>query len=145
MKLHPGDCKLMLVRATSIGLSKPTGIQRAKVAGGKQGQGEGWALLIFETARGHMTLVYSCQGRVRPSFSLYGTMPPLQVRASISQVHGHLLSAYATSGKCFSFPDGSESEASACKSVDLGSVPGLGRSPGEGNGNPLRYSCLEIP
>ena len=63
----------MLVRATSIGLSKPTGIQRAKVAGGKQGQGEGWALLIFETARGHMTLVYSWQGRVRPSFSLNGT------------------------------------------------------------------------
>ena len=28
---------------------------------------------------------------------------------------------------------------------DLGSVPGLGRSPGEGNGNPLQYSCQEIP
>ena len=53
----------MLVRATSIGLSKPTGIQKAKVAGGEQGQGEGWARLIFETAWGHMTLVYSWQGR----------------------------------------------------------------------------------
>ena len=34
---------------------------------------------------------------------------------------------------------------SACNSGDLGSIPGLGRSPGEGNGNPLQYSCLENP
>ena len=32
---------------------------------------------------------------------------------------------------------------SACNAGDLGSIPGLGRSPGEGNGNPLEYSCLE--
>ena len=35
--------------------------------------------------------------------------------------------------------------ASACNVGDLGSIPGLGRSPGEGNGNPLQYSCLENP
>ena len=35
--------------------------------------------------------------------------------------------------------------ASACNEGDLGSIPGLGRSPGEGNGNPLQYSCLENP
>ena len=34
---------------------------------------------------------------------------------------------------------------SACIAEDLGSIPGLGRSPGEGNGNPLQYSCLENP
>ena len=34
---------------------------------------------------------------------------------------------------------------SACKAGDLGLIPGLGRSPGEGNGNPLQYSCLENP
>ena len=34
---------------------------------------------------------------------------------------------------------------SACSVGDLGSIPGLGRSPGEGNGNPLQYSCLENP
>ena len=34
---------------------------------------------------------------------------------------------------------------SACSEGDLGLVPGLGRSPGEGNGNPLQYSCLENP
>ena len=43
-----------------------------------------------------------------------------------------------------SFPGGSE-EPSPCKVGDLGSIPGSGRSPGEGNGNPLQYSCLENP
>ena len=43
------------------------------------------------------------------------------------------------------FPGGSEVEESACNAGDLGSIPGSGRSPGEGNGNPLQYSCLENP
>ena len=43
------------------------------------------------------------------------------------------------------FPSDSEDKASACNAGDLGSIPGLGRSPGEGKGNPLRYSCLENP
>ena len=38
-----------------------------------------------------------------------------------------------------------EVKASACNVGDLGLIPGLGRSPGEGNGNPLQYSCLENP
>ena len=42
------------------------------------------------------------------------------------------------------FPGGSDSKESACNAGDPGSIPGLGRSPGEGNGNPLlQYSCLE--
>ena len=41
------------------------------------------------------------------------------------------------------FPGGSEGKASAWNAGDLGSIPGLGRSPGEGNGNPLQFSCLE--
>ena len=41
------------------------------------------------------------------------------------------------------FPGGSEGKVSACNARDLGSIPGLGRSPGEGNGNPLQYSRLE--
>ena len=36
-------------------------------------------------------------------------------------------------------------EVSACNAGDPGWIPGLGRSPGEGNGNPLQYSCLENP
>ena len=43
------------------------------------------------------------------------------------------------------FPGGSEVKASAWNAGDLGSIPGSGRSPGEGNGNPLQYSCLENP
>ena len=41
------------------------------------------------------------------------------------------------------FPGGSEVKASTYNVGDLGLIPGLGRSPGEGNGNPLQYSCLE--
>ena len=41
------------------------------------------------------------------------------------------------------FPGGSDSKASACNVGDPGLIPGLGRTPGEGNGNPLQYSCLE--
>ena len=41
------------------------------------------------------------------------------------------------------FPGGSDSKASVCNAGDLGSIPGLGRSLGEGNGSPLQYSCLK--
>ena len=43
------------------------------------------------------------------------------------------------------FPDSSVGKESTCNDKDLGSVPGLGRSPGEGNGTLLQYSCLENP
>ena len=43
------------------------------------------------------------------------------------------------------FPGGLDGKASACNVGDLGSIPGAGRSPGEENGNPLQYSCLENP
>ena len=41
------------------------------------------------------------------------------------------------------FPGGSDGKESACSAGDTGLIPGLGRSPGEGNGNPLQCSCLE--
>ena len=43
------------------------------------------------------------------------------------------------------FPSGSDGKASAYNAGDPHSIPGSGRSPGEGNGNPLQYSCLENP
>ena len=43
------------------------------------------------------------------------------------------------------FPSGSDGTESDCNAGDLGSIPGLGRSPGRGQGNPLQYSCLENP
>ena len=58
---------------------------------------------------------------------------------------------------CQNFPGGSDCKASACNVADLGckvsacnagdlgSIPGSGRSPGEGSGNPLQYPCLENP
>ena len=53
--------------------------------------------------------------------------------------HQHLLSFI------FDFPGGSEGKASAFNAGDRGSIPRWGRSPGEGNGKPLQYSCLENP
>ena len=44
---------------------------------------------------------------------------------------------------CCGFPGGSDGKESACNAGDLGSIPGLGRSPGGGHGNPLQCSCLE--
>ena len=46
-------------------------------------------------------------------------------------------------GCLFGFPGGSDGKASACNAGDPGSIPGSGRSPGEGNGNPLQSSCLK--
>ena len=43
------------------------------------------------------------------------------------------------------FPGSSDGKEFACNAGDPGLIPGLGRSPGEGNGNPLQYSCLENP
>ena len=52
---------------------------------------------------------------------------------------------YTVVAFCLGFPGGSEVKAPACNLGYLGSVPGLGRFPEEGNGNPLQYSCLENP
>ena len=43
----------------------------------------------------------------------------------------------------FYFPGGSDNKEPVCNVGDPGSIPGLGRSPGEGHGNPLQYSCME--
>ena len=43
------------------------------------------------------------------------------------------------------FPSGSDGKEPACKAGYLGSIPGLGRSPGRGHSNPLQCSCLENP
>ena len=48
-------------------------------------------------------------------------------------------------GLIMGFPGGSEVKASACNAGELGSIPGLGTSPGEGNGSPLQYSSLGDP
>ena len=56
-----------------------------------------------------------------------------------------LLLMYLTCLYSFGFPGGSVGKVSAYKAGDPGSIPGLGKSPGEGNGNPLQDYCLENP
>ena len=52
---------------------------------------------------------------------------------------------YSYLDQLMGFPHSSVGKSSACRAGDLGSIPGLGRSLGEGNGNPFQYSCLENP
>ena len=52
---------------------------------------------------------------------------------------------FASSLNFFNLPGGSDGKASVYNAGDPDSIPGLGRSPGEGNGNPLQYPCLENP
>ena len=54
-------------------------------------------------------------------------------------------SSKKTSTSALDFPGGSDSKVSAYNAGNPGSIPGSGRSPGEGNGNPLQDSCLEKP
>ena len=57
--------------------------------------------------------------------------------------HSHQAECFPSSFPQADFPGGSDGRASAYNVVDLGSTPESGRSSGEGNGNPLQYSCLE--
>ena len=52
---------------------------------------------------------------------------------------------YNTHTYIYYLPGGSDGKASGYNAGNPGSIPGSGRSPGEGNGNPLQYSCLENP
>ena len=62
----------------------------------------------------------------------------------VQQLHRKSLALTGTR-EVMGFPGGSNSEESACNVGDLGSIPGLGKSLGEGYSNPLQYSCLENP
>ena len=57
----------------------------------------------------------------------------------------HCVVCYSGAFSFITFPGGSDGKVSVYNAEDLGSIPGWGRSPGEGNGNPLQYSCLENP
>ena len=71
------------------------------------------------------------------------------VRAVIIRTLTGIYSCITNTGICIGkntgFPGSSDSKESTCNAGDPGSIPGLGRSPGDGNGNPLQYSCLENP
>ena len=65
----------------------------------------------------------------------------LFVKVSYIQFHSNSFTMPHFKG----FPGGSVGKESACNEGDPDLIPGSGRSPGEGNGNPLQYSCLENP
>ena len=79
-------------------------------------------------------LIYLCTARNYQSIPTYA-------------VHNLALAVYLEVGiqQHRGFPGGTNGKESACSVGDAGLIPGLGRSPGEGNSNPLQYSCLENP
>ena len=68
-----------------------------------------------------------------------------QVDSSGRRVHGKYLKSTVCQYTTMGFPGGSDGKESTCNAKDLGSVPGLGGSPGGGHSNPLQCSCLENP
>ena len=83
----------------------------------------------------------ACTRRARRSESGEPRAPPLRGVRSAGTPDGRWGAAEGSG----SLPGGSDSKASAYNEGELGSIPGSGRSPGEGNDNPLQYSCLENP
>ena len=71
---------------------------------------------------------------------MYSFMVLTLFRCFVSLLKLKLVDVYLNS-----FPGGSDSKESTCSVGDLNLIPGLGRSPREGHGNPLQYSCLENP
>ena len=81
----------------------------------------------------------ACMGLWVDPFAVQGTFKRLLHH------HNSKPSILRCSAFFMDFPGGSDGKASVYNAGDLGSSPGLGRSPGEGNGNPLQYWCLENP
>ena len=70
---------------------------------------------------------------------------PHRFYTHLLSIHTHTIFNLGSITPCMGFPGGSDGEESTCNVGDLSSIPGLGRSPGGGHGNPLHCSCLEDP
>ena len=72
---------------------------------------------------------------------------PYLITSFFKEMQGNINSSFLCSGTHSQdgFPDGSDGKQSTYNAGDPGLISGLGRSPGEGNGNPLQYACLENP
>ena len=79
---------------------------------------------------------------VKAHFICIISLGPIVIAYVIDKTESH---SYLEGCKRFCIPGGSDGKAFAYSVGDLGSIPGSGRSSGEGNGNPLQYSCLENP
>ena len=64
-------------------------------------------------------------------------------KCKVGNVRWYVIISLLCNNKPVGFPGGRDSKVSACNVGNLGSIPGSGRSPGEGNGNPVQYLCLE--
>ena len=80
-------------------------------------------------------------GRFTPFSPFSQALAPSHQGPWKAQEHLHLWSQILAHVRIY----GSAGKESACSAGDVGLIPGLGRSPGEGNGNPFQYSCLENP
>ena len=80
-----------------------------------------------------------------PDPGIEGASPPLAGRLLTLSHLGSPSVIYTCAVIYTSFPGGSAAKESVCNAGDLGLIPGLGRTPGEGNGYPLQYSGLENP
>ena len=78
-----------------------------------------------------------------PELGMKPGSPSLQADSLLSELPGKLLSIICLLSAYSGFPGGSVGKESACNTGDLDMIPELGRSSGEGNGNPLQYSFLE--
>ena len=102
---------------------------------------------VYFGERNHNPLQYSCLGSSMDKEAWQATVHGVaKSRTQLSNwttivYSGAFTMAFSPELKCF--PGGSEGKASTCNARDPGSISGSGRSPGEGNGNPLQYSCLE--
>ena len=96
-----------------------------------------WALLCSVVVVAHG--IFSLRWGMLDLIPCPGIEPPLPILWAWS------LSHWTTSKVPCGFLCGSDSKEPACNVGDAGSIPGSGRSPGERNGNPLQYSCLENP
>ena len=112
-------------------------------------ESETWAL-IFSSTFLEPCLPASFPSSFSPFYILFlgrflflNTIPIIVLLKTVTKLHGWIFKTLSISFPCF--PGGSEVKTSACNVGDLGLIPGSGRSPGEGNGNPLQYSCLEKP
>ena len=99
-------------------------------------------LVLFER-----TVIMTGVGSLAWKDSDRGQHPPGDARLRWAQHYRfYACATQISSFPIFSdFPGGSDGKVSACNVGDPSSIPPLGRSPGEGNGNPLQYSCLDNP
>ena len=115
-------------------------------------QGEAWRPQSMITTRArteqgeNCRTLFSCPFPWGPPF--LGEIASFSARASVTVIPtpralGITIAQHISTATEPAFPGGSEVKASACNVGDLGLIPGSGRSPGEGNSNPLQYSHLE--